>query len=121
MNTKGFRRILLGESMPDKNDPQYKEKYERDERRTQVCQSDATWTNWLLIFNVSLTRIRYVFLVIVFSIVMSTFTFNIYRLARTYRNSQGVKSVTEMQDSLLRERHKVLVSPITDPQQIEQQ
>ena len=30
MNTKGFRRMLFGEKMPDKNDPQYKEKYERD-------------------------------------------------------------------------------------------
>ena len=57
----------------------------------------------------------------VVKLMVDTFTFNIYRLARTYRNSQGVKSVTEMQDSLLRERHKVLVSPITDPQQIEQQ
>lgn len=30
MNTKGFRRMLFGEKMPDKNDPQYKERYERD-------------------------------------------------------------------------------------------
>ena len=28
MNTKGFRRMLFGEKMPDKNDPQYKERYE---------------------------------------------------------------------------------------------
>ena len=26
MNTKGFRRMLFGEKMPDKNDPQYKER-----------------------------------------------------------------------------------------------
>ena len=30
MNVKGFRRMLLGEKMPDKNDPQYRERYERD-------------------------------------------------------------------------------------------
>lgn len=30
MNVKGFRRMLFGEKMPDRNDPQYKEKYERD-------------------------------------------------------------------------------------------
>ena len=30
MNIKGFRRMLVGEKMPDKNDPQYKERYERD-------------------------------------------------------------------------------------------
>ena len=30
MNIKGFRRMLLGEKMPDKHDPQYKERYERE-------------------------------------------------------------------------------------------
>ena len=30
MNIKGFRRMLFGEKMPDKNDPKYKERYERD-------------------------------------------------------------------------------------------
>ena len=30
MNIKGFRRMLLGEKMPDRNDPKYKERYERE-------------------------------------------------------------------------------------------
>ena len=30
MNTKGFRRMLFGEKMPDKNDPKYKDRYEQD-------------------------------------------------------------------------------------------
>ena len=30
MSIKGFRRMLLGEKMPDKHDPQYKERYERE-------------------------------------------------------------------------------------------
>ena len=30
MNIKGFRRMLFGEKMPDRNDPKYKERYERD-------------------------------------------------------------------------------------------
>ena len=30
MNIKGFRRMLFGEKMPDKNDPQYKDRYERE-------------------------------------------------------------------------------------------
>jgi len=28
MNIKGFKRMLFGEKMPDKDDPQYKERYE---------------------------------------------------------------------------------------------
>ena len=32
MNTKGFKQMLIGEKMPDKDDPKYKERYERDVR-----------------------------------------------------------------------------------------
>lgn len=27
---KGFKKMLFGEKMPDKDDPKYKERYERD-------------------------------------------------------------------------------------------
>ena len=27
---KGFKKMLFGEKMPDKQDPKYKERYERD-------------------------------------------------------------------------------------------
>lgn len=27
MNTKGFKQMLIGEKMPDKDDPKYKERY----------------------------------------------------------------------------------------------
>ncbi len=30
MNIKGFRRMLFGEKIPDKNDPHYKERYKRE-------------------------------------------------------------------------------------------
>ena len=30
MSLQGFKRILVGEPMPDKNDPKYKERYERE-------------------------------------------------------------------------------------------
>lgn len=30
MSTKGFKRLLFGEKMPDKDDPKYKERYEKE-------------------------------------------------------------------------------------------
>ena len=30
MSVKGFRRMLLGEDMPDKDDPKYKERREKE-------------------------------------------------------------------------------------------
>ena len=35
-NVSGFRRIFIGEPMPDKNDPKYRERYERE---VQICDS----------------------------------------------------------------------------------
>ena len=30
MSVKGIRRMLVGEDMPDKNDPKYKKRYEKE-------------------------------------------------------------------------------------------
>ena len=30
MSTKGFKRLLFGEKMPDKDDPKYKARYEKE-------------------------------------------------------------------------------------------
>ena len=44
MNTKGFKQMLIGEKMPDKDDPKYKERYERDVRAgrkfARMCRID---------------------------------------------------------------------------------
>ena len=111
MNTKGFRRMLFGEKMPDKNDPQYKERYERDVNAGRKF-AQATRLDKL--------AAKILFLVMVFGFVIGTFTFNIYRLTKAYRHGQETRSATEMQDSLLRERHKEPVAPIVEPTQTRQ-
>ena len=65
--------------------------------------------------------IMILFLVMVFGFVIGTFTFNIYRLTKAYRHGQEIRSATEMQDSLLKERHKEPVAPIVEPTQTRQQ
>ena len=109
MNTKGFRRMLFGEKMPDKNDPQYKERYERD---VNAGRKFAQATR--------LDKLAAKIQVMVFGFVIGTFTFNIYRLTKAYRHGQETRSATEMQDSLLRERHKEPVAPIVEPTQTRQ-
>ena len=41
MNTKGFKQMLIGEKMPDKDDPKYKERYERDVRAGRKFHQSA--------------------------------------------------------------------------------
>lgn len=120
MNIKGFRRILLGEKMPDKNDPQYKDRYEREvdagkrfAKATRIDKAAAKVQSFARVHKV-------LFLVIVFGFVIGSFVFNIYRLTQAYRHGQSGHTATEMQDSLLRKRHEQLAVPIVEPNQSEQ-
>ena len=108
MNIKGFRRMLLGEKMPDRNDPKYKERYERDveagrkfAKATRIDKAAAKVQGFA---NVH----RTLFLVIVFAFVLGGLAWNIYRLAVVYRHQSPTRTATEMQDSVLRQRHKTL-------------
>lgn len=120
MNTKGFRRMLVGEKMPDKNDPQYKERYERDVNAGRKFAKATRIDKMAAKIQEFANRNKILFLVMVFGFVIGTFTFNIYRLAEAYHHGQETRRATEVQDSLLRKRHKDLVTPIVEPRQSEQ-
>lgn len=44
MSTKGFKRLLFGEKMPDKDDPKYKERYEKEVEQEESLHAGADWT-----------------------------------------------------------------------------
>lgn len=108
MNIKGFRRMLFGEKMPDRNDPQYKERYEREvtagRKFAKVTRIDKAAAKVQGFANVH----RTLFLVIVFGFVIGGFAWNVYRLTVVYRHNPARRTATEMQDSVLKERHKRL-------------
>lgn len=108
MNIKGFRRMLFGEKIPDKNDPKYKERYERDvdagrkfAKATRIDKAAAKVQGFA-------NTHRTLFLAIIFGFVVGGLAWNIYRLAVVCRYQPSRRTATEMQDSLLRERHKAL-------------
>ena len=107
MNIKGFRRMLFGEKMPDKNDPQYKERYERDveagrkfAKATRIDKAAAKVQGFANMH-------RNLFLFIVFAFVLGGLVWNIYRISVVYRHQPVQRTATEMQDSVLIERRKV--------------
>ena len=100
MNIKGFKRMLFGEKMPDKDDPQYKERYEREvqaghkfAKATRIDQAAAKVQGFA-------NAHRTLFLVIVFTFVIGAFAWNAYRLVTVYRHSPASRTATE--------RHKLL-------------
>lgn len=111
MNIKGFRRMLFGEKMPDKNDPQYKERYEREieagRKFAKATRIDVAAAKVQKFANLH----RNLFLVIVFTFVLGGLVWNIYRITVVYRHQPVQHTATEMQDSILRERRKAFSLP----------
>ena len=102
--------MLFGEKMPDKENPQYKERYEREvkagrrfARATRIDRAAAKVQGFANMH-------RELFLVIVFGFVACGLAWNIYRITVVYRH-QPVRR-TAMQDSLLRARRKSLAAPL---------
>ena len=100
----GFKRLFFGEPMPDKNDPRYRERYERDVEAGRKF-ADATGLSWL---GMQVQRFgqqhKRVFLVIVFGIVLGCFALNVVRLVRVYRSGPPAASGVERVDSIVRQR-----------------
>lgn len=100
--------MLFGEKMPDKNDPQYKDRYKREvtagRKFAQAMRIDKAAAKIQGFANAH----RTLFLVIIFGFAIGGFVWNIYRLTVAYHYSHTTRATTEMQDSVLRERHKRL-------------
>lgn len=108
MNIKGFRRMLFGEKMPDKNDPQYKERYERDVDAGRKFAKAARIAKAAAKVQGFANTHRTLFLAIIFGLVIGGLAWNVYRLTVVCRYQPSRRTATEMQDSILRERHKTL-------------
>lgn len=103
-----IKRMIFGEKMPDKDDPKYKERYEREVKAGRKFAETLHIDKFAASIQRFADRHRTAFLVIVFGFVVGSFAWNIYRLAVVYNHKPNQRTATEMQDSLLRERHKAL-------------
>ena len=106
----GFKKMIFGEPMPDKNDPKYKERYEREVEAGRKF-ADKSGISWLAM---QIQRIanahRKGFLVVVFGIVLLCFGYNITCLVLHYHFSKCQRQVTAVErvDSALMENCKFI-------------
>lgn len=108
MNIKGFRRMLLGEKMPDKNDPKYKERYERDVRAGRKFAKFMRIDKAAVKVQGFANRHKAIFLAMIFAFVLGCFAWNVYRLTVVYKHKPSKGTATQVQDSLMRNRHKAI-------------
>ena len=99
-----FKKMILGEDMPDKEDPKYKERYAKDveagRRFAKATRIDKV-AGGIQKFASEHSRI---FLFIVFGFVTCCLALNIYHMARAYSVQHEQRRATEIQEMKLREK-----------------
>ena len=101
-----WKKFIMGEKMPDKDDPQYKDKYEKD------VDAGRQFAKWSKLDKVA-ARVQHfannhtkAFLTIVFGFIFISFAMNIYRMGCVWSKNENAKSAVEQQDEMLRNRHR---------------
>lgn len=101
-----IKKLFVGEKMPDKNDPKYRERYEREVNYGRRF-ADKTGISWMArkLQQIADSH-RCGFLVVVFGIVLLCFFFNFYRMVSSYKAGAGRKGVAvERVDSALQKKN----------------
>ena len=100
----GWKKLFVGEKMPDKDDPKYKQRYENElnagRKFARMMKLDVLAG---MVQNFANNH-RKLFLVIVFGLIILCLCLNIYRMAFVFNRQQSVQSATERQELILR-RH----------------
>ena len=99
-----FKKMLFGEKMPDKDDPQYKERYEKEvsagmkfARATRLDKVAARVQNFANLHTKA-------FLTIVFGFVLLCFTLNMYRMIAVSSYNGKPEHAVERQEQMLRKK-----------------
>lgn len=98
----GWKKLIFGEEMPDKDDPKYRKQYEKEVdagRRTarllRIDRAAACMQRFAL-------RCPKFFLALVFGIVICCLGYNLYRIALVAGMAQNRTTATERQEMLLK-------------------
>ena len=95
-----WKKFIMGEKMPDKDDPQYKERYEKD---VDAGRRFARWSGLdRLAAKVQdfANKHTKTFLAIVFGFVILCFCMNVYRMGLVWNHSGERKSAVEQRAGL---------------------
>lgn len=100
----GWKKLIMGEKMPDKNDPKYKERYEKE------VSAGRKVARFLRIDKAAAATQRFadrwprLFLGTVFGIVIFCFVLNVYRLSQVATKANDYQTAVEKQESIYKER-----------------
>ena len=101
-----WKKMIIGEKMPDKDDPKYRKRYENEveagRKAARVLKIDKAASG---VQRFACKHPKW-FLTIVYTIVVGCLTFNIYRMVAVSRmqNTEQHATATEQQEKLLKQK-----------------
>lgn len=101
-----WKKMIIGEKMPDKDDPKYRKRYESEveagRKTARVLKIDKAASS---VQRFACKHPKW-FLAIVFTIVVSCLAFNIYRMVAVGRmqKTEQRTTATEQQEKLLKQK-----------------
>jgi hypothetical protein len=100
-----WKKMLVGEKMPDKNDPQYKERYEKEVASGRKFARWAKLDKLVAKIQGFACRKPMTFIAITFSILVFCCGLNIYRIVKVCSGSktEQVTTATQRQEQLLKQ------------------
>lgn len=112
----GWKKLIMGEKMPDKNDPRYKVRYEKE------VSAGRKVARFLKIDKAAAATQRFadrwpkLFLGIVFGIVIFCFVLNVYRLSQVATKANDYQTAVEKQERIYKEHRqsKPQIKPINN-------
>lgn len=102
-----LKRMVLGEQMPSRDDPKYKERYEK-EKRAGMKFAEKSGINFLAArLQMTANKHRIGFLATVFTIVIGCFTINVVNLVKSYkqRSHERITAVEKVDSALHKPQH----------------
>lgn len=102
----GWKKLIIGEKMPDKDDPAYKEKREHAENAGKTFAKTLRLDKVAAFVQRFATRHSKMFLGLVFSFVLLSISLNLYRMVTAVQKQYSPTSAIERQEKELHfERH----------------
>ena len=110
----GWKKMLVGEKMPDKDDPKYLQRYENEVKAGRKFARTLKLDVLAIKVQEFANGHKRLFLALVFGFIILSFSFNIYRMVKVYNHQQSTQSATERQEQLMRQRHKKVKTTINN-------
>lgn len=102
-----LKKIIVGEEMPDKDDPKYKGRYEKEVEAGRKFARATRLDRMAARIQAFASNHRKLFLGIVFGFVIGCFLLNIFNMAKAYRLHEQNRGAVMKQEQVLRDKlHK---------------